>query len=296
MNTTYEKIEAIVTELSQENFRDEYKKANAELINIFSNYIDKALVTCIIYGKGAVTESNGATFADLIISVDFSGDIKRFSLNHVITHAKFATFMNPEITKVYNKAWEVYTELTKQFRAFEDQEQRINLEAEKKAEAEEKAEAKYQKAKARSIRDFESLVGRPRSATTQADEFYQALGWLASHVGTVTAVLPDYLSDTFKKHFGDIPHTTVDGRKRTTNGNAMQWTFSFKATLRKPENVPAFLTQYLGSNGKAITDTSFIWDLVDTYGFQFGKKQDVEKIKETIPSQYIVYFEEGQNS
>lgn len=294
--TTREKIEAITAELNQETFRDDYARTEKELVNIFADYIDKALLECAAYGTGVVVGTMGDTLADLIVDIDFSGTIRQFMLSHIIFNARFIMFSNPYISETFIRAWAIHEELTKQLKEFTEAERLQQIEAEKKAEADKKAEAKYQKAKESSIKAFETLTERPKASTSQADEFYYALGWLAKHVGTMTATLPDYLSDTFQKHFGDVPHTTIDGRKRTVNGYAMQWTFSFKATLRKAENVPAFLTQYLSSNGKAIADTSFVWDLVDTYGFQFGKKQDVEKIKETIPSQYIVYFEEGQNS
>ena len=102
------------------------------------------------------------------------------------------------------------------------------------------------------------------------------------------------MSDSFVRHFGaDAVHTSVDSKKKTINGNSMQWTFGFTATLRKPENIPAVLSEHLGYNGKQIADTSFIWDLVDNYGFKFGKKQDVEKIRACVPSNYLSSFEAG---
>jgi hypothetical protein len=73
----------------------------------------------------------------------------------------------------------------------------------------------------------------------------------------------------------------------------MQWTFGFTATLRKPENIPAALIAHLGSTGKQIADTSFIWDLVDNYGFQFGKQQDIDKIRSHVPSDFLSFFEAG---
>jgi hypothetical protein len=152
---------------------------------------------------------------------------------------------------------------------------------------------KYEKTKAKAIKDFEALAETTRPVEV-ANEFYYSLGWLAKHIGSVSARLPDYLADSFKRHFGnDTAFNAVDSKKRTVNGNSMQWTFDFTATLRKPENIPAALTSHLGSTGKQIADTSFLWDLVDNYGFQFGKKQDIEKIRSHVPSDCLASFEAG---
>jgi hypothetical protein len=73
----------------------------------------------------------------------------------------------------------------------------------------------------------------------------------------------------------------------------MQWTFGFKATLRKITTIPAILSKYIGANGKEIANTAFLWDLVTDYGFKFGKKQDVTQIKSIIPNEYLPSFEAG---
>ncbi len=166
-------------------------------------------------------------------------------------------------------------------------------EAEKKAKADKEAEEKFERTKAKAVRDFDKLVDTVVPKST-ADEFYYSLGWLAKHVGSVSAKLPDYLADSFKKHFGsDVVFNAVDSKKRTVNGHAMQWTFGFVATLKKPENMPALLAEHLSSTGKHIADTSFIWNLVDNYGFQFGKTQDLDKIRSHVPSDKLSFFEAG---
>jgi hypothetical protein len=68
-----------------------------------------------------------------------------------------------------------------------------------------------------------------------------------------------------------------------------------KASLRGKDinTIPCILAKHLNSTGKSIVNTSFVWDLLDNYGFQFGKKQDVDKIKSTVPSQFINSFEAG---
>ncbi len=166
-------------------------------------------------------------------------------------------------------------------------------EAEKKAKATKEAEAKYEKMKAKAVRDFEKLTTTVVPKST-ADEFYYSLGWLAKHVGSISAKLPDYLSDYFVGHFGaDATFNAIDSKKKTVNGNAMQWTFGFTANLRKPENMPTFLSEHVNEAGTKVSDTSFIWDLVDNYGFKFGKTQDVDQIRSHVPFDKLSFFEAG---
>jgi hypothetical protein len=75
----------------------------------------------------------------------------------------------------------------------------------------------------------------------------------------------------------------------------MQWALSMKATISKKalNLIPSYLTKHLSTSGNAISDTSFIWDLVDNYGFTFGKKQDVDKIRGHVPAAYLNSFELG---
>lgn len=168
--------------------------------------------------------------------------------------------------------------------------------AAKKAAEEKKAEEKYEKTKAKAIRDFETLAATatPKSIT---DEFYYSLGWLAKNTGTFSAAMPDYLLSYFEKHFGtEAKPIVVDSKKRTVGGYAMQWALSMKAPIKKKSvaNIPACLTKHLSTTGTSISDTSFVWDLVENYGFQFGtKKQDLDKIRACVPSDYIKFFEAG---
>ena len=137
------------------------------------------------------------------------------------------------------------------------------------------------------------MVNKPVDVGS-TDDFYYTLGWLAKHIGTLSATMPDYLESAFIAHFGStVPVTVVDSTKKTSNGNAMQWTFAFKATLRNPDNVPTYLDPYLSTSKKAIANTAFIWDLVESCGFTFGKKQDIDNIKSKVPAQYISSFESG---
>ena len=168
-------------------------------------------------------------------------------------------------------------------------------EAEKKAKVDKEAEEKYERTKAKAIKDFEALTvaARPVAAV---DEFYYSLGWLAKHVGVITAKLPDYLGSAFEKHFGvEAPKTLVDGKAKTIGGYAKQWSWEFVASIKKLKGttVPAYLQNITTDFSKGIHNTSFVWDLVENYGFQFGKTQDVDKIRSCVPADYLTSFEAG---
>ena len=168
-------------------------------------------------------------------------------------------------------------------------------EADRQAKEEAKKEAKYQQAKEKAIQDFEVMTRKEKSVIASG-EFYYNLGWLAKNVGTVSAALPDYLLKYFENHFGtEAKPTVVDSRKRTVNGYPIQWALSMKASMPKKvvDNIPAFLKQYLNPTGNALTNTTFIWDIVENYGFQFGRKQDVDQIRATIPATCLEQFEKG---
>ena len=172
---------------------------------------------------------------------------------------------------------------------------RLAYEQKKQAEEDARQEAKYEASKAKMIKEFENLAKKEKPMTATG-EFYYSLGWIANNCGAFACSLPDYLLPYFQSQFGSNyePHA-VDSRKKTVNGYSMQWAISMTANIKKKslDKVPAFLNQYLSKSGNAIANTSFIWDIVSNYGFQFGKTQDIDQIRATIPTEYITYFENG---
>jgi hypothetical protein len=164
-----------------------------------------------------------------------------------------------------------------------------------KQEAEDKKLAeKLEQTKTRMIRDFEKMASRTKTDGT--NEFFYCLGWIAKNCGTFSAALPDYLLPYFQKQFG-LTYTprVVDSQKKGPAGWTSQWATSMSTTIKKKSlgKIPAYITQYLNPNKTAITNTPFIWDLVADYGFQFGKTQDIDKIRATIPASCIESFEKG---
>jgi hypothetical protein len=249
------------------------------------------------FGIGKITQLSSSNRDDVITAVQFSdGTVKRFMLKVILYELKTATFIKEELTEVVD---EFFTELSQLFA--EACAAKVRLEAEAKAEAKrqeeiKKAEAKAESLKANAVKEFEKLTAKAKAVST-VDEFYYGLGWLAKNVKTVAARMPDYLEAAFVKHFGsEAVHTVTDSTKRTVNGFPMQWAISFTASLPKKAEVPSMLTKYLNTSGTAIANTSFVWDLVDNYGFRFGKVQDTVEILRHVPIQYVYIFNEGYNA
>ena len=276
--------------------REDFNNAEAQLTADFIEQITGAEVTNPTFGTGKITSCINMcnNFEQLIVTVQFApGETKTYGLAaaSVLGSLKFT---DESVVELYDSFMEVHNNLKHQLFEAETEARCREREDAKKAEQIKKAEAKNKTLKEKAIKDFEAMTQQAKKAVAQQDEFYYALGWLAKHVGSVSAVLPDYLEGAFVKHFGDeAPRRVVDSNKRTVNGNSMQWTFGFTATLRNAEDIPAMLVQYLGHTGKAIANTSFIWDLVTDYGFKFGKKQDTLDIMRCVPIEYVPMFNEG---
>lgn len=280
---------------------DLFFKAETNLIGTVRDYIIGMEVASSMYGTGKVTTCTGITLDTAIINIKFPNGDKRFSLLHIVnlsnSQKTSARITDEKILSTLTEAFEVHTKLLDAYKEYKNEARKLAIEAEKKAMAEKKAEERYQKRKEQAIKDFEALQNRARETTSETDEFYYALGWLAKHAGSVVAVLPDYLEPSFQKCFGfETPHTVVDSKRKTSGGYSMQWSWSFKISLKKAEELPCIFRRYINSTGKAITNTAFIWDLIKEFNFKFGKKQDVSEIKSNISTQYIPSFDLGFNS
>ena len=298
--TINERINEIkATELKLEDAKNTYYEAEAQLVDLVGTYVLGRELTWMPYGSGKIMAYSGTALDNINITIEFENIVKKFNLSYIIAPKFKIPGYSPvftdaiEIGVIWEDANAVHSELTKQLKDLEKLEQKLATEAKQKAEAEKKAEEKYQAAKEKALRDFNNIAKttRPKSS---ADEFYYSLGWLAKYAGTVAAAMPDYLADAFAKHFGaETPCRVVDSKKVGPSGYTSQWTWSFSVSLKKPERIPATIAQHLNPAGKAVTDTTFVWDLVDKYGFKFGKTQDIDKIRGCIPSGYMSSFEAG---
>lgn len=286
----YEKIENVATSFN--GTLSDYARVENDFMSLLrETAIGAELRTP--YGSGVTLNLLGENLEEATIVVGTGDGLKKFSVKFIITTSRLTKFLDDEVISTVTKIYTAHSEILGQCKALERLAATQAKEAEKKAEAERKAEVKRQRVKEKAIKDFEALISRPKT-TKQVNDFYCALGWLAKHIGSVSAALPDYLEDSFVKHFGNVSSVRiVDSKKKTVNGNSMQWTFGFKATLQKIDKVPAILVPYLSSSGKAIANTSFIWELIDSYGFQFGKNQDVNQILVHIPTDFVDSFQTG---
>jgi hypothetical protein len=298
MTITYENIAELRTEAEQElaYTKSVYNEAETELVETVGNFVIGAEVESRAYGHGKVLSYSGSTIANLAVEIEFPEVTKKFLLQHIITAGGgFIHFENAaEISIIWEDAVSVHETLTKQLKDAENLIIMLDRKAVKLAEEAKRAEAKFQAEKAKAIKDFKAWTSATRTQSA-ADEFYYALGWIVKHCGTVSAALPDYLADEFKRYFGpDVPCCIRDSKKKGPSGYTSQWGKSFTISLKKkPTDPPSILVKYLSPKGTAITDTYFVLDLVDNYGFQFGKEQDVEKIRACVPTEHIFSFESG---
>lgn len=275
----------------------EFVAAQAELISSFTDLFLGSEVTNSANGVGHITKISGSRLTALILHIAFeSGETKNFLASTLISIG-FVKLADETQFDTYKSFFETDTELRRQLTEIENTAKAEAKAAAKKAEQLKKAEAKAEQMKAKLIKEFDDMTKQPRKKITVKDEFFWTLGWLAKHIGTLKAAMPDYLEKAFESHFGsDALHSVTDSKKRTVNGFQMQWALSFTASLPRVADVPATLTQYLNSTGKAIANTSFLWDLIDNYGFKFSKKQNVSEIMQHVPAEYISIFNEGFNA
>ena len=274
--------------------------------NELSTAITAELSESLVLPVSAVHKAHGACeISEITITLNESGVIALAAINfengltrklalNILMANKLIDFEEP----VKNYLVDFFTEcsdIRKEFYEVAHVRSVEKLAADRKAAEEAKKEAAYQQHREKAIQDFEVMTRKEKSVNASG-EFYYNLGWLAKNVGTVSAALPDYLLKYFENHFGtEAKPTVVDSRKRTVNGYPIQWALSMKASVPKKvvDSIPAFLKQYLNPTGNALTNTTFIWDIVENYGFQFGRKQDVEKIRAAIPTHCLEQFEKG---
>ena len=298
-----------ITEITREAFENGLEQFFTDFTESFLN---KKVNICsygnrAVLDTGSITEVTNKNFNNLFITVTFdSGIVKKYNAKVAFTQAKTLSFVDETDTQLFNEYVEAYSEIEKveqellQLEAKLAAEQRAaKIKAEKEAVKARKAEASYEAKKKKALADFDSMSEKVKAEASVDSDFYYTLGWLANHIGTITAILPDYLGPAFEKYFGfETPKTLVDSKAKTSGGFAKQWSWEFKCTLKKLSDtvVPTYITEITSDYTKGIHNTSFIWNLVENYGFQFGKTQNVDEISNHIPAEYLTSFNEGFNS
>lgn len=236
-------------------------------------------------------------FESVIVSVYFfyTGETKNYGIAAAINCGGLL-FVDESMKALYDDFKAANENIKRQEFLAAQEALRRNREEQKLEKKRKENEKKMAGMKTSAEKEMDNLINNREKKISKADEFFYSLGWLAKHVGTVTAKMPDYLEESFIKHFGNVEHTIVDSTKVGPAGYTSQWRLSMEASLKKAQNIPAVLTEYLSQNGKKLAKTSFIWSLVDDYGFKFGKKQDVVDIMRNVPIEYIPMFNAGMEA
>jgi len=250
-----------------------------------------------------ISSSNLGTH--VMASLDVEGETKSMVLELAINSGIVKLPENvkkayDEFVDVYNKSREVFDAEEKAQMEAAAERQRIYLaqcEAERIRREEIKkqieADKRYAKKVQNALLKLNSLKKEDTSKLFETPtSHYEIIGWMAKHLTSVRAAMPDYMEKWFVGKFGDADRTVVDSKKRTSGGHPMQWGLSLKLTF--DEEVKGPLEQRATSqNKKTIDNVAFVWDLIENYGFQFGKEQNISQIKAEIPEENLVDFEKG---
>lgn len=289
-------------ELTINSTGEDFFNARRDLINDFIQQITGAEVTTDWRSESHVGRIVSClnpcnNFKSVIASVYFfyTGETKNYGIVAAINCGGLL-FVDESVKSLYDEFAEANENIKHlEFEAAAEA-QRREKEAHKLEKKRQDNMKKLEGMKAQAEKEIKALANSREKNITKADEFYYALGWLAAHIGTLTAKMPDYLEAAFVKHFGDVEHTVVDSTKVGPAGYTSQWRLSMEASLKKADAIPAMLTDYLSQNGKKLSKTSFVWSLVDDYGFKFGKKQDTLDIMRCVPIEYVPMFNDGMKA
>lgn len=276
------------------SIREDFEADKTRLISEFIQQITGAEVNNQLLGPGKIVSCLNAcnTLESLIVTVHFDLDEdKHYGLATALSSGSLK-FADESLVDLWDEFVSEQYKMKTQYNKAAEEEQCRQKEEQKLEQKRKDNEKKMAGMKAQAEKEFKKLAAS-KAKITKADEFYYALGWLSKHIGTITAKMPDYLEPAFVKHFGDAEHTVVDSSRVGPAGFTSQWHLSMEASLVKAKEIPALLTEYLSQNGKKISKTSFVWDLVDKYGFKFGKKQETLDIMRCIPIEHMSMFNEG---
>lgn len=277
----------------------------------YSNYANEAAIdasteignfTLSLGGKnGRVVSYRVPEYTnDLIMKVEYPDKTTEISYK-VITERKLAYTFEEGYKEKLDNCFETittsYNNLQKELqeiRLAEQEELKKQREEEAKAKRLEMSKLKAEKRKKAALAKLEQL--KPENISNLFDSpmtEYEVIGWLARHTKSIKATMPDYMEPWFVKNFGtDTERYVVDSEKKTSGGYDMQWGLGINITLDMP--VSGVLERRATSkNKRSINSVEFAWDLVDNYGFSFSKEQDLEKIMDEVPMQYIEDFKRG---
>ena len=297
-----------------------YSKENYESFEAFEkdfndsmNVVKGLKVNCDKYGEGTITnayvhcpdfESYSPYSVDellcLYVEVEFECGSKTFVMPKAIDSGFLKV---DEVTILALKeGLDILKDSTEARRADLDAMFAAEIEADRLEREQRQAKLKAEKEAAKfELRKEQALAKlnklKPESAKKlfkdSPNSFYESLGWMAKHLKCIKPTMPDYMEPWFITNFGDVEERyVVDSKKKTSGGFAYQWSLGFKMTF--DEEVSGPLAQKATSkNKKSIDNVAFVWDLIDNYGFKFGKIQDIDKILDEIPADRLDEFRRG---
>ncbi len=245
------------------------------------------------YGSGKITKikcSENLGKPDLFIT--FESETKTTTFAYTIV-SKFLEFDESDALTMENLMAE-YLENWLEFDTNRKAEAKAAREAKYAAEAKAKAEAEAQKKLEATMAKLDRMQPEDVAAVcgTPNTEF-ETIGWLAKHCTSLKPSMPAEAQNWFEAKFGKVANAKVyDAGAKTSGGNSMKYTLSIDGCFNA--EVPSILRRFVPANKpKHISSVELFWTLVDKYGFQFGKKQDIDEIKKFVPADYLSDFERG---
>jgi hypothetical protein len=252
---------------------------------------------------GEIVEISGESFDSLCCTVNFDDCTKKYQLKTVLS-SNFITFENIAIKALLDSYLEARKQLYIKRADSLVQTKHAEKEAAKKAAAaarkqasEKEREAKYLANVEKAKEAFASMeISEKARPGTDLAEFFHFVGWLAENISTCYATIPDFLVPVFNKRFGDAPRNVVNTKHLTTGGHVKHWGCEIKCWIKNVKNAtpPPYINLTTTDWTQGIHNTHFLWYLIENYGFQIGKHQDIDRIIDCIPEQYMSDFEAGR--
>ena len=252
-------------------------------------------ITCAhkTYGSGIITKikcSENLGKPELFLT--FESEAKNTTLAYNLA-SKFLEFDETDALTLdslmaeYLESWLEF-DANRKAEAAAAREAKIAAEAQAKAEAEAQKKLEATMAKLERIKpeDVSTVCGTPQTE-------YETIGWLAKHCTSIKPSMPAEARGWFESKFGKVDNAKVyEAGAKTTGNNPMKYTLSIQGSFNA--EVPSILRRYVNDkNSKQINSVELFWSLVDKYGFQFGKKQNIDEIRKLVPDTYLVDFDRG---
>lgn len=248
-----------------------------------------------IYGEGKITKIRcSENMGKPEIMLSFESEAKNAVLAYTIVTQRRLLTLDATDQETLDNLMAEYGANWYEF----DQKRKDELRAKQEAAKAQKEKEKQEAEEAKKLEAMQLRLERlqPENLTTlcgtPATE-YETIGWLAKHIKSLKPFMPFEAKSWFESKFGPVECAKIYERGAKTSGkHPMKYTLSIHGSF--DAELPAVLkSKASATSSKAIDSVEFFWSLVDRFDFQFGKKQDVDKIKKNIPTTYLPEFERG---